>query len=197
MVSHTAISAAGAGLAGGMGQSQGVRWAGGHLQMSLPEDSVLKQGKDCKKHLQLLVFRLLLCLLSSNIQTNKASGRNVCGNSKCCRMFTEGKFQGSGCIVNPGLMALLTHAGQRHHIPTGVSEFSHFPEAITPRSGLCPSFSLSINRDYPSNPFRKYILQKIMVGSGWCTEGARGAAPGRAVERHQHPRSRWSLALKS
>lgn len=45
-------------------------------------------------------------------QANKVPGRNVCGNGKCCRTFTEGKFQGSGSIVKPGLMALLTCTGR-------------------------------------------------------------------------------------
>ena len=103
------------------------------------------------------LFGLLLCLLSSNIHTNHVPGRNACGNSKCCRIFTEGKFQGSGCIVNPGLTALLACAGQRHHIPTGTSELSWLPEAITPRNASRLSFSLSINRNYPANPFRKYM----------------------------------------
>lgn len=60
------------------------------------------------------MFRLLLCLLSSNIQANNVPGRNVCGNGKCCRIFTEGEFQGKGCIVNLGLRALLSCPGQRH-----------------------------------------------------------------------------------
>lgn len=88
------------------------------------------------------------------------------GNGQCCRISTEGKFHGSGCIVNPGLMALLACAGQRNHIPTRASEQSRVPEAITPWKGSCPSFSLSINRNHLANPFRQYMPQKIMVGSG-------------------------------
>lgn len=68
--------------------------------------------------------------------------------------------------MNPGLMPLLACAGQRHHIPTGASELSQVPEAITPRNGSRPSFSLSINSNYPANPFMKYMPQKIMGSSG-------------------------------
>lgn len=83
------------------------------------------------------MFRLLLCLLSSNIHANKVPGRNICGNSKCCRIFMEGKFQGSGCIVKPGLTALLTCAGQRHHIPTRTSKL------LGPRSNYSQEWLMS------------------------------------------------------
>lgn len=94
-------------------------------------------------------------------------------------MFTEGKFQGSGCIVNTGLTAPLAHTGQRHHIPTGASELNCVPEAITPRNGLCPSFSLINNRNYPANPFRKYILQKMMMQQR-CERSSSGQSCGKA-----------------
>lgn len=74
----------------------------------------------------------------------------------------KGKFQGSGCIVNPRLMALLC-AGQRHHVPSGASGQSWIPEAITPKeqtlSNLQPEHPQKIK------PFRKDMCQKLTAGS--------------------------------
>jgi len=95
--------------------------------------------------------------------------------------------------VNPGLTALLACAGQRHHIPTGTSELSWLPEAITPRNASRLSFSLSINRNYPANPFRKYMPWKPVVGSGWCTKGARGSALCRASSCGKAPAAKEQM----
>lgn len=103
------------------------------------EVSGLEHGKTLQEKPLTTVFGLLLCLLSSNIQANKFPGRNIGGNNKCCRIFIEGKLQGSGCIVNPGLTAQLTSTGQRHHIPSGAAELSQVPGAITARNGSCPA----------------------------------------------------------
>lgn len=117
--------------------------------------SELECVKYCKKNHPCLFVCTLLCLLSSNVQANKFPGRNVCGNSKCCRIFMERVFRGSGWIANPDPTALLTGAGHRHQISTRVLELSQVPEAIAPQNNSRPSFSLSISRNHLANPFRK------------------------------------------
>lgn len=68
--------------------------------MSLSTAATLRTGRILGKKYWIFLFRLLLCLLSLGILANKFPGRNVCGNSECCRIFTEGKFHIYDCTRN-------------------------------------------------------------------------------------------------